>query len=140
MAKAEKLVESNLGCAVEMVREAKARVTDEYVRLLVDFLVLNRRMHCVEANSYMLTDIRQAFDFQKQDWGLGKPAYIGLKALGKEHTSLLLAFKNRARVDGVLVPIYLPEAAMERFKVEIKKMVSSSRLIGDIMPSRRGKL
>lgn len=139
MAKAGKLVQSNLGYAVELVREAKARVADEYVRSTVDFLVLNRRMHYVVANSYMVTDIRRAFDLQKLDWGWGKPAHIGLVALGEELISFLLAFKNSAGDDGVLVPINLPEAAMERFKVEIKKMVSS-QLTGDVLPSRRGKL
>lgn len=87
--KAGKLVRSNLGYIVELVRGAKARATDEYIRSTLDFLASNGRIHYVVTNAFMVSDfmvsdVRQLIDFQNMDWARGKLMHIWPAELGEE--------------------------------------------------------
>lgn len=121
---AGKLVGSDLGYAVELVREAKGKVTEEYVRSAADFLVLNGRVHFVVNNTYLVSDLRRLVDLGNMDWGWGKAVSGGPVDVGENLISFLGTSKNSAGEEGAVVPFCLPDSALGRFKSEVKKMVS----------------
>lgn len=82
--KAGKLVRSNLGYIVELVRGAKARTTDEYLRSTLDFLASNGRNHYLVTNAFMVSDVRRLIDFQNMDWARGKLMHIWPAELSEE--------------------------------------------------------
>lgn len=138
VSEAGKLVLSGLGYAVELVIEAKGRVTEEYVKSVADYLVLNGRPHYVVTNTYLVSDLRRLIEMSKFDWGWGKPAYVGPADVGENAISFLATLKN-GEEEGVVVPIRLPESAVGRFKSEVSKMVSFGCL-EDVKPNRDGYL
>ncbi|KAI4979595.1 hypothetical protein ZWY2020_016348 [Hordeum vulgare] len=61
---------------VDLVREAKASVTNEYARSMEDYLVLDGRPALTAANLFTLTDLRR-IGFDRVDFGWGEPVYAG---------------------------------------------------------------
>ncbi|KAI7979830.1 Methanol O-anthraniloyltransferase [Camellia lanceoleosa] len=92
ISKAEMLCKNPLEYAVELVKKAKAHVTEKYIRSVTDFLVVG--------------------------FGWGKPVYGGPVG-GTSFSSPYALFRNDDGEHGIVVPICLPVAAMERFKVEL---------------------
>lgn len=73
---AEALRAGSLGDMVELVREAKALVTAEFVRSTADLFVLRGRPVISPANLLVVSDCRYA-GFQTVDFGWGEPVYCG---------------------------------------------------------------
>ncbi|AQK42023.1 benzyl alcohol O-benzoyltransferase [Zea mays] len=110
-----------LGNAVELVREAKAAVTAEYVRSAVDLLA--RRRGCppalaTMANVFAVSDNRHA-GFHRVDLGWGVPVFGGVvtTVFG---ASFLVPVSGSDGKEAVAVPIVLPRPAMDRFASEIE--------------------
>ncbi|CAL4895770.1 unnamed protein product [Urochloa decumbens] len=111
-----------LAGAVELVREAKAAVTAEYVRSTADFLVLRGRPSVAPAaNLLFVSDSRQA-GFHRVDFGWGEPVYGG-PVHTQPGTVLLISVRNGDGEDELVVAIMLPQPAMDRFASEIKMLV-----------------
>ncbi|CAL5440881.1 unnamed protein product [Camellia sinensis] len=123
MAKAGLLSMLPLGYALELVKKAKAQVSEEYFRSVADLMVIQGRpSHTLEANKdYIISDNTRA-GFDKLDFGWGKPVYGGI-ARAISLISFYVPFRDiRGGEDGIGLPICLPESVMDRFEQELKKM------------------
>ncbi|OAY81851.1 benzyl alcohol O-benzoyltransferase-like [Ananas comosus] len=119
---AAKLCEQPLGYALELVKKAKAKATDEFMQSAVDYLVSNGRPHFTVARTYIVSDVTRA-GFEDVDFGWGEGVYGG-PAKGGEGEILGVAnyitrAKNGKGEEGIFVAVCLPSYAMERFQMEI---------------------
>ncbi|KAJ4950616.1 hypothetical protein NE237_027448 [Protea cynaroides] len=117
---AAKLCKNPVGYALELVKKAKANVTEEYMRSLVDLIALKGPPPITFVRTYVVSDLRGA-GFKEVDFGWGQPVYGG-PALVKM-TSFYIPFRNHKGEDGIVVTFYLTGPAMERFEKEIESMI-----------------
>jgi len=118
----EVLLASSLGDTVELVREAKATVTAEYVRsVAVELGVLRRRPYKAVANAFVVSDCRRA-GFRCLDFGWGVPVYGG-PSFAVFGVSNLIAVRNGDGDIAAALPIMLPRPAMDRFAVEVERLL-----------------
>ncbi|KAJ1276335.1 hypothetical protein BS78_05G206800 [Paspalum vaginatum] len=132
------LLAGSLSSAAEMVREAKATVTAEYVRWVADHLMLPGRPAKAIGNIFILSDNRHA-GFHRVDFGWGVPVFGGVvtTVFG---ASFLLAVANGDGEEAMAVPIVLPRPAMDRFTSEMLKMTSSISSVDPTARPPRGRL
>ncbi|RLN29247.1 benzyl alcohol O-benzoyltransferase-like [Panicum miliaceum] len=117
----EALLAGSLGHTVELVREAKATVTAEYVRsVAVDLGVLRRRPYKAMANAFVVSDSRRA-GFHCLDFGWGVPVYGGPSS-AVFGVSFLIAVRNGDGENAAALSIVLPRPAMDRFAVEVDRL------------------
>jgi hypothetical protein len=102
LADAAALRRGSLEDAVALVRQAKVVVTADYVRSVVDELVLGGRPSVVRPNMYVLSDLRRV-GFHRLDFGWGKPVFGG-PVYPFFGGSFFTAFTNRNGEDAVVVP------------------------------------
>ncbi|OEL27343.1 Benzyl alcohol O-benzoyltransferase [Dichanthelium oligosanthes] len=131
------LVAGSLGDAVELVREAKAAVTAEYVRSAADLIVLRGRPAMTMANLFIVSDNRHA-GFHRVDFGWGAPVFGGC-ATAVFGASFLVAVVNGDGEEAVAVPIMLPRPVMDRFASEIQ-MIMAALPVGPAARALRGRL
>ncbi|KAF5195625.1 Benzyl alcohol o-benzoyltransferase [Thalictrum thalictroides] len=115
-----KLCQNPLSYALELIKKAKDEVTEEFMRSLADFLVQNGRPHMTMARTFYVTDLTR-MGFRDVDYGWGKAVYGG--TLWGARPSLFASSKNNKGEDGIVVTIRLPPTTIERFFIEIEKMV-----------------
>lgn len=115
-----------LGYALDLIRKTKAGVTQEYMKSLADLLVLRGRPHFTVVRSYLVSDVTHA-GFNELDFGWGLPAYGGPAKGGVGAipgvASFFIPFENGKGQNGVLIPVCLPEVAMDRFAEELHGML-----------------
>ncbi|XP_042495625.1 benzyl alcohol O-benzoyltransferase-like [Macadamia integrifolia] len=127
---AGELCRNPLGYALELVMKVKTNATDEYMRSLADLMVIKRRPHYTVIGSLVVSDLTRA-GLSKVDFGWGKAVYGG-PAKGDVGTipgiiSMHIPFKkSNVGEEAIVVPIYLPEPAMERFVEELGSMIGVS--------------
>ncbi|KAJ4954009.1 hypothetical protein NE237_030841 [Protea cynaroides] len=124
---AAKLCKNPIGYALELVKKAKAVVTEEYMRSLVDLLVFKGSPSITTVKTFGISDLRHA-GFREVDFGWGQAMYGG-PALGKEG-NCYISFRNHKGEDGIVVPFYLTGPAMERLEKEIKSMIKDPPVDG----------
>ncbi|KAJ4952652.1 hypothetical protein NE237_029484 [Protea cynaroides] len=122
---AEKLCKNPLEYALELVKKAKGDVTEEYMRSVADLMVLKGRPRFAWVRAYVVSDLTR-IGFSELDFGWGKPVYAAAAEAGV--ASFHIPFKNHKGEDGILVPIWLPELAMERLVKEIESMIKEPRM------------
>ncbi|KAH9610721.1 hypothetical protein KSS87_003672 [Heliosperma pusillum] len=127
---ARMLTRNPIGYAVDQVKSVKTKVNEEYLKSVVDFLVVNGKPRTTKAHTFTVSDVSKLkldhFDF---GWGppvQGGPArgYMGGPTPG--YGSFYLASKNEKGESGILVPIYLPALAMDRFEKEVNGYLNDS--------------
>lgn len=118
ISQAKKIYENPLGYTLQLVKQAKGMVTEEYMRSLADLLVSKGRLHFTVVRSYLVSDVTRA-GFGSIDFGWGEPAYGGPAKGGVGAVpgvaSFYIPFKNKKGEEGIVVPVCLPAPAMERF-------------------------
>ncbi|KAH7571549.1 hypothetical protein ACOSP7_014206 [Xanthoceras sorbifolium] len=123
---AEKLSKNPLGYALELVRNAKAEVTEEYMKSVADMMVIKDRPHFTVVRSYLVSDVTRA-GFGEVDFGWGKAVYGGPAKGGVGAipgvASFYIPFKNKKGEDGIVVPVCLPAPAMLRFVKELNTIL-----------------
>ncbi|CAL0328074.1 unnamed protein product [Lupinus luteus] len=128
---AGKLSDNPLGYAVELVRKAKADVTEEYMHSLADLMVTKGRPHFTVVRSYLVSDVTHA-GFGEVDFGWGKafyggPAKGGVGAIPGV-ASFYIPFQNAKGEDGLIIPLCLPSEAMERFVKELDNVLNNNHV------------
>ncbi|XP_042493724.1 benzyl alcohol O-benzoyltransferase-like [Macadamia integrifolia] len=123
---AAKLCENPLGYALELVKKAKAEVTEEYMRSTANLMVMKGRPHFGVVRTYVVSDLTRA-GFRDVDFGWGKAVYGGAAKGGigtmPELLSFYIPYRNHKGKNGIVVPVCLPRPAMERLVKEIERMM-----------------
>uniref|UniRef100_A0ACD5UBX7 Uncharacterized protein n=1 Tax=Avena sativa TaxID=4498 RepID=A0ACD5UBX7_AVESA len=123
---AGELCSGPLGCAVELIAAAKARIaSDDYAQSVADALVLRGRPRFTTARTYLVTDLTKS-NLHEVDLGWGMPVY------GGPATTTLATFHIPVPGGGITVPMCLPPRAMERFAANVRAGLSQAS-------SRRGR-
>ncbi|KAK3441282.1 hypothetical protein EUGRSUZ_B01447 [Eucalyptus grandis] len=115
---AGKLCQNPLGYALELVKKAKAEVTEESMKSLADLMVIRGRPHFTKVRSFVVSDATKA-GFGDVDFGWGKAVYGG-PVRGTLLVSFHILFTNRQGETSILVPVCLPAPAMQRFVLELE--------------------
>ncbi|GJU17586.1 benzyl alcohol O-benzoyltransferase [Tanacetum coccineum] len=110
-----------LSHALELVKKAKSDVTEEYMRSVADLMVTTGRPPYTLVRSYLVSDLTRA-GFDVVDFGWGKPAYGG--PAKDEEAIFYIPFTNQKGESGILLPISLPSAAMDKFVTELNSMLA----------------
>ncbi|KAG6605173.1 Benzyl alcohol O-benzoyltransferase, partial [Cucurbita argyrosperma subsp. sororia] len=136
---AGKLCQNPVGYALELVRKAKADVTEEYMKSVADLMVTKGQPHFTIMRSYLVSDVTGA-GFRDVDFGWGKAAYGGPAKGGVGAIPgvviFYIPFKNKMGEKGVSVSLCLPVPAMERFVEELDGLLKGKQTIdGFFIPS-----
>ncbi|XP_019155930.1 PREDICTED: uncharacterized protein LOC109152737 [Ipomoea nil] len=116
---------SPLEYAVKLIEKAKSRVSEDYVRSVVKFLDSNGRPPLLRSRSSIVVTDLARLGFHQIDFGWGKPVYGGTMDGGASATAITHArYRNSDGQDDVLVPVFLPAAAMKRFEEEMNKFTA----------------
>ncbi|XVF56668.1 hypothetical protein PTKIN_Ptkin06aG0138800 [Pterospermum kingtungense] len=118
---AGKLCQNPLENAIELVKQSKAKVTEEYMKSTADLLVIRGRRNVNTVGSFLVSDLTRA-RFREVDFGWGK-AEFGGPISGSEIISFYTPSKNKRGEDGIVVPVCLPAPVMERFIKELDRML-----------------
>ncbi|KAK1272448.1 Benzyl alcohol O-benzoyltransferase [Acorus gramineus] len=122
---ARDLCAGQLGYAVELVKRAKGRVTDEYIRSTADLLVVRGKPHATAVGTFLVSDVTHA-GFREVDFGWGEAVYGGPAKGGvgpvPGFATFYMPYRNREGENGVVVPMCLPRPAMERFSAEFDEL------------------
>ncbi|GAB4860467.1 Benzyl alcohol O-benzoyltransferase [Ancistrocladus abbreviatus] len=118
---AKKLCENPLAYGLELVRKAKADVTEEYMRSTADLMVTRGRPLFTVVGSYIVSDLTRA-GLREVDFGWGNAVFGGPARAIPSIISFYIPFKNNKGENGIVVPICLPALAMERFVNQLNGM------------------
>ncbi|KAL5833436.1 hypothetical protein ACOSQ3_017110 [Xanthoceras sorbifolium] len=105
--KAHIFCENPLGYAVELVKETKAKMSEEYIRSMADLLVIRGRPRLIFKGNFIVCDNSRISS--------EKLILVGVNLSEVE-------LQKRDREIGKLVPIWLPRSSLRRFEQEFKKM------------------
>ncbi|RDY02169.1 Benzyl alcohol O-benzoyltransferase, partial [Mucuna pruriens] len=123
---AQRLCENPFGYALELIKNAKANVDEEYVRSMTDLMVVKGRPHNATTRSYLVTNTTR-LGLNEMDLGWGKPIYGGPATCGitniPQMTSVYMSYQNDKGEYVIVVPIMLPPKAMNRFATELDRML-----------------
>ncbi|XP_047065159.1 acyl transferase 1-like [Lolium rigidum] len=121
-AAAGELCGGSLADAVELVREAKLRVTDEHVRSVLDIMARGKRELEVAMNrTFILSDITRCGD-ASLDLGWAERVGGGVPMAGDIITrlsSVYMSCKDANDEERIMVPMVLPEHAMGIFASQL---------------------
>ncbi|KAL0310431.1 UNVERIFIED_CONTAM: Benzyl alcohol O-benzoyltransferase [Sesamum calycinum] len=124
---AESLCKQPLHFALELVMKAKSKVTEDYIKSVANLMVIKGRPHfAADVRTYIVSDVTH-LGSDSLDYGWGTPVFGGPAKSGVGVIPGLLSFNipftNNKGEKGKLVPICLPENAMEVFAKELETMV-----------------
>lgn len=118
---AGELVSSNPRVAVELVQSAKARLDDDYVRSMVDFLEYNRAQP--DLSSTLVISQWSKLGLEDIDFGEGGPLHVG--PLASEIYCLFLPVIGDLHAFTVLLSV--PERVASKFEYHMKNLWGEQR-------------
>lgn len=119
---AEKLCNSPLDYALQLITKTISYVTEEYMKSVADLMVIEGRPSLNAIGTFIVSDNRR-IGLDQVDYGWGKPVYGGV-AKGDTGVipgiiSFYVPYVNKNGEEGTVVPICLPASAMDRFVNEL---------------------
>ncbi|TQD75264.1 hypothetical protein C1H46_039183 [Malus baccata] len=117
----ELLCNSPLEYAVELVREAKNKMNEDYIKSVADLLALRGWLpFTLAGNNFILSDNTRT-GVREVDFGWGKPI-IARPAKSVNLISFYVWDSNQEKDYGILVPMCLPFWCMEKIELELKRI------------------
>ncbi|KAF8009722.1 hypothetical protein BT93_J0649 [Corymbia citriodora subsp. variegata] len=113
-ATAKDLTEKGLGFATALVKRAKDRVDDEYVRTVVETVSESRA--CPDSVGVLIVSQWSRLGLDRVDFGMGRP--VGVGPVCCDRYCLLLPVHDRS--DAVKSMVALPASAVERYESLVK--------------------
>lgn len=127
---AGKLCQSPVEYAVELVKKAKAEATQEYLQSVADLMAVKGRPPFRAVRTWMVSDLKWGGS-GLVDLGWGTPIYSGpAKSVVGENVGMLsfyVPFRNGKGEEGIVALICLSEPEMERFSIEVERMVKGNK-------------
>ncbi|XP_030540475.1 alcohol acyltransferase 9 [Rhodamnia argentea] len=113
-ASSKDVAEKGLGFATMLVKKAKDRVDDEYVRTVVETVSESRA--CPDSVGVLIVSQWSRLGLDRVDFGMGRPVNVGPVCC--DRYCLLLPVHDRS--DAVKVMVALPASAAERYECLVK--------------------
>jgi len=132
-----KLLGRSLGYAVELVKKAKDEADEEYVHSVADLMAIKGRPCFTKLGSFMVSDLTKS-GLIDVNLGWGKALYSGVAKGGLGDipgVSFYVPYTNSKGERGRVIPICLPEDAMERFEKELHDTLMIKNNIPMLMSS-----
>ncbi|CAL5207967.1 unnamed protein product [Lathyrus oleraceus] len=127
---AGKIVDNTLGYmyVLNLVKNAKNKVTKEYMHSLADLIVIKGRPLFTPTEFMLLVSDIRHLGFKDIDFGWGKAVYGGPAIDSPLHGTacLYIPFTNAKGEEGFAVPLCLPAQAMERFEKELDSVLKGN--------------
>ncbi|PIA61524.1 hypothetical protein AQUCO_00300804v1 [Aquilegia coerulea] len=117
-AKVAELSEKPFSYCVEKIQESNKRITDEYVRSVIDWLEVYKGVPCTSLSGNFYVSAWWKLPFYELDFGFGNPIYGGPVMGGYDDFVLLLSDGN-SNSGGINAWICLEHEKMERFIVHV---------------------
>ncbi|CAN1806953.1 Acyltransferase GLAUCE [Linum perenne] len=117
-ARAGELVGEPIGFAVGKLKEGRERVTDDYVRSVIDWLEVHRGVPATYRGNFYVSAWCK-LPFNELDFGSGKHVHGGPVVSGNDEFVLLLSDRNGDGGGGVSVWLGLEEEKMNKFMVNV---------------------
>ncbi|GAB4834659.1 hypothetical protein Ancab_032922 [Ancistrocladus abbreviatus] len=127
--KAKPLCESSLEYALKLVKEAKAKMNEEYLRSVVDYMVLKGRPNCIEHLNWIVADTAHC-GIEKVDFGWELPVYSGVVRSFPVISNFGRLKKGSENV--ITVPMCLAMPIMSRFEHEVLRMTTET-MVSDLV-------
>ncbi|KAJ4833414.1 hypothetical protein Tsubulata_018254 [Turnera subulata] len=124
---AGELCKNPVGYSLDLVKKAKAKLSEDYVRSVASYLVLNGRPHFNAERTFIMSDIKNA-GFSYVDFGWGEGLYGGTSEAGSDllpGCSYITSFTTSDGEKGTVVSLSLPAPVMERFVKELDLLLTS---------------
>lgn len=121
---AGQLCQNPMEYGIELVRQAKAKITEEYMKSTADLMVIRGRPNVNTVRCFMVSDLTRA-KFREVDFGWGE-AEFGGPAYGGDRISFYIPSKNKEGEGGIVVPVCLPAPVMESFVKELDGILSNN--------------
>jgi len=131
----EKLCRNPLSYAVELIRKAKAEVTEEYMHSLADLMVIKERCLFTTVRTCAISDLTRA-RLSEVNFGWGEGVYGGVAKGGAgtfPGATYIVPHKNIKGEETLMLPICLPYEDMKRFAKELDEMLDNQN-----RPTRSG--
>lgn len=113
---AKELTENGLGYATELIREAKNRVDDRFVREVVDSVSLNRASQVPDSVGVLILSQWSKVGLESVDFGLGRPVQVS--PVCTDRYCILLPVQDLSR--SVKSMLAVPSVAVDKFEHLIK--------------------
>ncbi|MED6160721.1 hypothetical protein PIB30_054058 [Stylosanthes scabra] len=126
---AGKLCEGTLGYAIGLIQEAIAKVDEEYMHSVADFMVTKGRPLFTTVRSCIVLDTTYA-GFRGVDFGWGKALYGGLAKPGAgafPAVNFHVPSQNEKGEEGILVLTCLPDQALKAFAKVMDEVLESNK-------------
>ncbi|KAJ4971038.1 hypothetical protein NE237_004137 [Protea cynaroides] len=107
---AKELVENGLGWAAGLIRSAKDRVGDEYVRNVVESV--NQSRACPDSVGVLIVSQWSRMGLERVDLGMGKPVHVGPICCDK-YCLFLPVVEQR---DAVKVMVAVPKSVVDKYE------------------------
>lgn len=122
-AKAGEICHNNIGYVLELIRDAKNEINEEYMRSVMDLMVIKDRPCFNNHQSYVVSDLRH-LGFADVDFGWGRPTFAGVASIvSMPHVTFFISFKNKKGQTIIMVLISLPPSIMDVFNKELKNLL-----------------
>lgn len=117
---AKNLTDKSLGYIAELVRQAKERVGDKYVREVIELVSQTRA--CPDSVGVLIMSQWSRLGLEKVDFGMGPPVQVG--PICSDRYCLLLPVQNQT--DAVKVMLAVPTYGVDKYKSLLLKNNKSS--------------
>ncbi|KAH0764755.1 hypothetical protein KY285_000626 [Solanum tuberosum] len=125
ISKAGLLCSNSLTYAVELIKQAKKQVNEEYIKSLADYMVINGRRPWTKSWNFLISNTA-IIGFDEVDFGWGKPILGGFDRSPLSFGSLFWSFNKNIGEKSIVIPMELPQQAMENFQGVIKNLTSKN--------------
>lgn len=125
VSKAGLLCSNPLTYAIELIKQAKNQVNEEYIKSLADYMVINRRRPWTKSWNFLITN-DAILGLDEVDFGWGKPILGGVDRSPFSFASFFWSFNNNIGEKSIVIAINLPKEAMEKFQHLIHDFTSKN--------------
>ncbi|XP_006350348.1 methanol O-anthraniloyltransferase-like [Solanum tuberosum] len=119
------LCSNPLTYAIELIKQAKNQVNEEYIKSLADYMVINRRRTWTKSWNFLITN-DAILGLDEVDFGWGKPILGGVDRSPFSFASFFWSFNKNIGEKSIVIAINLPQQAMEKFQHLIHNFTSKN--------------